>query len=92
MTQSIEAARIEMTPPGNSVTREEEFSWLVGQEPKFTSTVTWRYKFDPRTPISDLAARLLAASNGLHSQPVDGTPASEPGTTRHARFGFCWGR
>lgn len=41
------------------------------------------YRFDPKKPVSDLAARLLAASNGLHNQPTDGWPVSEPFTTRH---------
>lgn len=41
--------------------------------------------FDPRTPVSPLGARLLAASNGLHSHATDGVPASEPFTTRHGR-------
>lgn len=42
------------------------------------------FKFNPRQPISNLAARLLSTSNGLHSHATDGPPASEPGTTRHA--------
>lgn len=88
MTQSIEAAQAEFTPPGREVTQAEQDSWLRGS----VGMPAYRWFFDPREPISDLAARLLAASNGLHSQPVDGTPASEPGTTRHARFGFHWGR
>ena len=41
------------------------------------------YKFDPTKPVSHLAARLLSASNGLHSHPTDGWPVSEPFTTRH---------
>jgi len=38
-------------------------------------------KMSPRT-----ALKLLAASNGLHSHPVDGVPAAEPFTSRWA----CW--
>lgn len=40
--------------------------------------------FDPRVCVSPLAARLLAASNGLHTVPTDGWPVSEPFTSRHA--------
>lgn len=39
--------------------------------------------FDPRACVSPLAARLLAASNGIHTVPTDGWPVSEPFTTRH---------
>ena len=41
------------------------------------------YRFDPEKPVTPLAARLLAASNGLHNYPTDGWPVSEPFTTRH---------
>jgi len=44
---------------------------------------TQPYRFDPTKPVSDLGARLLAASNGFHSHPTDGWPVSEPFTTRH---------
>jgi hypothetical protein len=43
------------------------------------------WRFDPTAPVSPLAARLLAASNGLWSHPVDGVPVAEVGTSRHAR-------
>lgn len=42
------------------------------------------FRFDPKKRVSDLGARLLAASNGLHNHPTDGWPVSEPFTTRHA--------
>lgn len=42
-------------------------------------------RFDPKAPVSPLAARLLAASNGLHNHCTDGVPASDPFTSRHAR-------
>lgn len=41
------------------------------------------FRFDPKKLVSPLAARLLAASNGLHNHPTDGWPVSEPFTTRH---------
>jgi hypothetical protein len=43
------------------------------------------FRFDPAAPVSPLAARLLAASNGLHNHPSDGVPPAEPFTSRHAR-------
>lgn len=46
------------------------------------------YKFDPRKPITSLAAKLLLASNAFHNTPTDGIPAAEAHTTRHA--GWKW--
>ena len=50
-------------------------------------------RFNPQAMISPLAARLLKVSNaasfsGLHR---DGA-FDEVGASRHARFGFHWGR
>ena len=59
-------------------------SWSTAERPG---------RFDPATPVSPLAARLLKVSNaasfsGLHR---DGA-FDEVGASRHARFGFHWGR
>ena len=82
MTTTHAAAQAELTHAGREVTREEQDCWLKGP---FRSG-----GFDPRAPISDLEARLLAASNSLHSTSrnygaPDGCVVSEPGTTRHVK-------
>jgi hypothetical protein len=97
MTQSIEGAQAELTPAGRDVSREEERAWLKPVGITYVDTIANpevrpSFKFDPRTQMSPLALRLLLASNAFHNRAVDGTPASEAGTTRHSRFAFHWGR
>jgi len=110
MTNSIEGAQMELTPPGSDVSQAEQDRWLKGVIPgsrtyfvadnaQSLMTPIYDYerkayvsRFNPAATISPLAARLLAASNGLHSSPTDGTPASEPGTTKHAGFRFSWSK
>lgn len=97
MTDPTDTARIEMTPARSAVTQAETDRWfktpavaiLAHDVDLKQCSAAFRPKgwpFDPAKPISPLAARLLVASNGLHSHAVDGTPASEPHSTRHAGY------
>lgn len=77
MTDPMDAARIEMTPPGRNISQAEQDSWL--------KVLPGRWRFDPTAPISPLSARLLAASNALHSS-VDyscGGSFAPVGETKH---------
>ena len=98
MTDPIEAARLEHEHPGTAVSQEEQDGWL--KAPKVTvldrdvdtaqCTRAFRPKawpFDPTTPISGVACRLLKASNAMTFADGRGHRDGrfdEPGTTRHA--------
>ncbi len=79
---------IDLGRPGSDLTVEAE--WHDGKW--VNARVRHPNGFDPMAPISDLAGRLLRASNAFYDFPVDGPRVSEPGTTRHARFAFHWGK
>lgn len=93
MTDPIEAARLEHEHPGREISQAEQDGWFKIADlnrtydiRKIVGGCTIRtHGFDPTAPISPLSARLLAASNALHSS-VDyscGGSFAPVGETKH---------